>query len=83
VVVPAPCVWVLLRGRGLLDLLEDLYIGLRWGVAVPVLTDDSSRESSTKAAAGGLFQSCDKRLVLISDSGVLSRLINTDQIFSS
>jgi hypothetical protein len=32
---------------------------------------------------GGVFQSCDKRLVLISDSGVLSRLINTDQIFSS
>jgi len=28
-------------------------------------------------------QSCDKRLGLISDSGVLSRLINTDQMFSS
>lgn len=28
-------------------------------------------------------QKCDKRKVLYSDSGVLSRLINTDQMFSS
>jgi hypothetical protein len=34
VVVPAPCVWVLLRSGDLLDLLEDLDIGLRWGVAI-------------------------------------------------
>ena len=31
----------------------------------------------------GLDQRCDKRLGLYSDSGVLSRLINTDQMFSS
>jgi hypothetical protein len=31
----------------------------------------------------GVFQRCDKRVVLYSDSGVLSRLINTDQFFSS
>jgi hypothetical protein len=31
----------------------------------------------------GIYQSCDKRLDLYSDSGVLSRLINTDQMFSS
>lgn len=33
VVVPPPCVWVLLGSRDLLDLLVDLYIGLRWRVA--------------------------------------------------
>ena len=33
VVVPAPCVGVLFWGRDLLDLLVDLDIGLRWGVA--------------------------------------------------
>lgn len=34
VVVPAPCVRELLWGRDLLDLLEDLDVGLRWSVAV-------------------------------------------------
>lgn len=34
VVVPAPCVRVLLWRGNLLDLLEDLDIGLRWGVAM-------------------------------------------------
>jgi hypothetical protein len=44
VVVPAPCVWVLLWGGDLLDLLEDLDVGLRGGVAVLVLASDSSED---------------------------------------
>jgi hypothetical protein len=50
VVVPAPCEWVLLWGRGLLNLLEDLDVGLRRGVAVLLLAGDSSRGISTVAA---------------------------------
>jgi hypothetical protein len=50
VVVPAPCVWVFLWCWDLLNLLEDLYVGLRWGVAVLVLADDSSRGTLRIAA---------------------------------
>jgi hypothetical protein len=50
VVVPAPCEWVLLWGGSLLNLLEDLDVGLRRGVAVLLLAGDSSRGISTVAS---------------------------------
>ena len=42
VVVPPPGVGELLGSRYLLDLLEDLDVGLRWGVAVDLLLADDS-----------------------------------------
>jgi hypothetical protein len=50
VVVPAPCVRELLWSGNLLNLLEDLHVGLRWGVAVLVSASDSSRGTLRIAA---------------------------------
>lgn len=83
-VVPAPGVRVFLGRRRGLDLLEDLYIGLRGTVAVflSVLAPQRTWTENVVRKKGD-NQRCDKRLDLYSDSGVLSRLINTDQRFSS
>ena len=48
-----------------------------------MLANDSFVMSRQDVEGGKIDQSCDKRVVLYSDSGVLSRLINTDQMFSS
>jgi len=82
VVVPAPCVWVLFRRRDLLDLLENLDVGLGWCVAVLGQSVTPEYPEGLQPE-GGVYQRCDKRLGLYSDSGVLRRLINTDQSFSS
>jgi hypothetical protein len=82
VVVPAPGVGELLRRWDRLQLLEDLDIGLRWGIAIAVLAlfEWRWRRNIGKRKRRSEVR---KRMVLYSDSGVLSRLINTDQIFSS
>jgi hypothetical protein len=82
VLVPTGSVGVLgslgLRLQG----LEGLDIGLGWGVAlksVSLKSSFSKSSGSDEIVAGAKYQCCDKRIVFESCSGVLSRLINTDQ----
>ena len=68
-VVPAPGVRVLLWRRDLLDLLEDLDIGLRWGVATSSLADDSSEDLEKIAANKKLIRGATSAWVCIQIAG--------------